>query len=468
MGQRRALKTRILTLAICLAFGASALAGEVLSLSSEKPVLTPGNDAPAYTIRVIYPDGRKSERLVLAGEHLTIDPAGPGDVLASGLYVYEIIPIVGDRNRADHPDLTEKSATPAPAPSITGTFRVIDEQVYAASLDNRQEATQVLRKVEDRDDDGTPGTMDQVIHDDLIVIGSACVGFDCVNNESFGFDTIRLKENNLRIGFDDTSTAAGFPANDWEITINDSASGGANYFAVRDVTAARQVFRIDAGAPTHALVVSSSGRIGVRTLTPVLDMHMVSSNTPAIRLEQTGAGGWTPQTWDIAGNEANFFIRDVTGGSRLPFRIRPGAPTSSIDISSGGDVGMGGVPLSFANFRNLTIRGGSSGSTYEHADAAGNRKAFWVYNASGSVSFGTLAGAGPIILNPEGGTGNVGIGASPTTKLDINGNTLRLRNSRTPASATETCNQGEITWSNDHVYVCVAANTWKRSALSTW
>src|SRR5262249_861399 len=34
---------------------------------------------------------------------------------------------------------------------------------------------------------------DQVIADDLIVQGSACIGLDCVNNESFGFDTVRLK-----------------------------------------------------------------------------------------------------------------------------------------------------------------------------------------------------------------------------------------------------------------------------------
>jgi hypothetical protein len=31
----------------------------------------------------------------------------------------------------------------------------------------------------------------------------------------------------------------------------------------------------------------------------------------------------------------------VTGGSRLPFRIRPGAPTSSIDIAASGNVGIG-------------------------------------------------------------------------------------------------------------------------------
>lgn len=44
--------------------------------------------------------------------------------------------------------------------------------------------------------------------------GSLCVGNDCVSSESFGFDTVRLKENNLRIHFEDTSTAAAFPPND--------------------------------------------------------------------------------------------------------------------------------------------------------------------------------------------------------------------------------------------------------------
>ena len=34
-------------------------------------------------------------------------------------------------------------------------------------------------------------------------------------------------------------------------------------------------------------------------------------------------------------------MRDVTGGSQLPFRIRPGAPTSSLDIASSGNVGIG-------------------------------------------------------------------------------------------------------------------------------
>ncbi len=187
----------------------------------------------------------------------------------------------------------------------------------------------------------TQAKADFVIADDLIVQGSTCTGFDCVNGEVFNFDTLILKENNLRILFNDTSVSSGFPANDWRLIANDSGSGGANFFAIEDATAGRQVFSVRAGAPANSIFVDSGGRVGLRTATPVLDLHIATSNTPSHRLEQTNAGGFTAQTWDVAGNEANFFVRDVTGGSRLPFRIRPGAPTSSLDIAASGNVGVG-------------------------------------------------------------------------------------------------------------------------------
>lgn len=66
-------------------------------------------------------------------------------------------------------------------------------------------------------------------------------------------------------------------------------------------------------------------------------------------------------------------------------------------------------------------------------------------------------------------TGNVGIGTtSPTANLDVNANTVRVRTAKTPASATATGNAGDICWDSNYIYVCVATNTWKRSALSTW
>lgn len=182
---------------------------------------------------------------------------------------------------------------------------------------------------------------DQVILDDLIVVGSVCVGLDCVNGESFGFDTLRLKENNVRIGVDDTSISGSFPSNDWQLTFNDSSNGGANKFSIDDIGGGRTPFTIEAGAPSNALYVDDSGSIGVGTATPVVEMHIVNGDSPTLRLEQDGSSGFTPQTWDLAGNETNFFVRDVTNGSKLPFKIKPGAPTNSLYVDTDGDIGLG-------------------------------------------------------------------------------------------------------------------------------
>ncbi len=185
---------------------------------------------------------------------------------------------------------------------------------------------------------------DQQILDDLIVDGSACIGQDCVNGESFGFDTLRLKENNLRIKFDDTSNSASFPSNDWQLTANDSGNGGANKFSIDDVTGGRTPFTIEASAPSNSLYVDDGGRIGFGTSTPSVQLHLKDGNTPTLRLEQDGSSGFTAQTWDLAGNEANFFIRDATNGSKLPFRIQPSSGSgnnNALYIASDGDIGMG-------------------------------------------------------------------------------------------------------------------------------
>lgn len=171
--------------------------------------------------------------------------------------------------------------------------------------------------------------------------GSLCVGLDCSSSESFGFDTLRLKENNLRLHFDDTSVSASFPRNDWRLVANDSANGGANMFAIEDATAGRRIAVFEAAAPANSLYVDNSGRLGLGTANPVVELHVVDGDTPTLRLEQDGSSGFTAHTWDMAGNETNFFIRDVTNGSKLPFRIQPGAETNSVYIANDGNVGMG-------------------------------------------------------------------------------------------------------------------------------
>ena len=191
-----------------------------------------------------------------------------------------------------------------------------------------------------QNDSDIPSSDVQTIADDLVVQGSECVGLDCVSAESFGFDTQRYKENNLRMHFDDTSASAGFPANDWRFTFNDQTNGGENYFSIDDATAGRQIFRLQASAPSNSFYMSSAGKIGLGTNTPVLDLHIAKGNTPAMRLEQNTSSGFTAQTWDIAGNEANFFVRDVTNGSKIPFKIIPNAPTNTLVLAANGAVGI--------------------------------------------------------------------------------------------------------------------------------
>lgn len=223
-----------------------------------------------------------------------------------------------------------------------------------------------------------------IIHaDDVIAQFSMCVGNDCVNGESFGFDTLRLKENNLRIHFSDTSTSASFPTNDWRIVINDTGNGGTNHFSVEDSTAGRSPFRIEAGAAANSLVVEADGDIGIGTLNPVVELHVVDGDSPTLRLEQNGSSGFTPQTFDLVSNEANFFIRDVTNGSQLPFRIKPGADTDALFIAADNDIGMGtdspdadleiSTSETFTFFR-LTALGANNDSadiTYTGAGGAG-------------------------------------------------------------------------------------------------
>jgi hypothetical protein len=122
----------------------------------------------------------------------------------------------------------------------------------------------------------TLGPNDAVTADDLIVTGSICVGFDCLTDgtEYFSFDTMKLKENNLRILFDDTSATAGFPANDWRLIANDSASGGANYFALEDATGAKIPLKVMGGAPANSLLVAANGNVGLGVAAPAERLHV--------------------------------------------------------------------------------------------------------------------------------------------------------------------------------------------------
>jgi len=293
----------------------------------------------------------------------------------------------------------------------------------------------------------------QVINQDLIVVGSQCVGMDCTSGESFGFDTIRLKENNLRIKFDDTSNSGSFPNVDWQLTANDSTNGGANKFAIEDISNARVPFTIEATAPSNALYVDDAGNVGLGTSTPVVEQHIVDGDSPTIRLDQNGSSGFTPQVWDMAGNETNFFVRDVTNGSRLPFKIRPNSPTDALVLEPAGtrlnnlttfsaNVGMG-MGLTTADHplqvrgdgsattvrieevssinlaRELLLLANNGASTIQFDDTSGNLHD-WQISSTRFGFFITEEDSGTTEFSLSRGTGNLTISGTLTQNSDVN------------------------------------------------
>ncbi len=175
---------------------------------------------------------------------------------------------------------------------------------------------------------------DNVILDDQIVQGSACFGLDCIEGENFGFETMRLSENNLRIRFRDTSNSAAFPTTDWQITLNDSNNGGLSYFAVEDLDAGTMPFRVVGGAPSTSFHIGPLGHVGLGTSAPAQNLHIRAANQPGIRLEQ-GGGAFDPQHWDIVANESQLtisvggtevFVLESNGDVTIPGTLTAGTP----------------------------------------------------------------------------------------------------------------------------------------------
>ena len=424
------------------------------------------------TVTITAPDGRSFRKAFRGGASLEINLSDRQfDSLPDGVYTYELQlapalspaqkeALMKARGNDDDPE-AERAGRKRPAVplmAVSGSFAIAggaiigpgaveaQRSVAKSSGQTAPSQTAPVRVSANtisrlRNHRFSTGAMpDDVIADDLIVQGSACVGLDCVNGEVFGFDTIRLKENNTRIQFNDTS-AAGFPSNNWQIRANSSAAGGANFLAFVDQGTSGDsetgtiVFEVDAGAPANSLKVSSTGKVGIRTATPGLDVHVNSSDTPAFRMEQNNSGGFTAQTWDIGANEANWFVRDVTGGSRLPLRIRPGAPTSSIDISASGNVGIGTASPG----QLLQINSAAATQSVLAMSVGGTTHGLWgIAGSSDNLITGSVLGDSAfrsqgknILFSTDSGSsaelylkngGNVGIGTTaPDQKLSVNG-----------------------------------------------
>ena len=160
-------------------------------------------------------------------------------------------------------------------------------------------------------------------------------------------------------------------------------------------------------------------------------------------------------------------VPKASGGASDGWLILPAAWTGPLGLN-------GGVPDAYSTLVLGRTDTASEGGQLDLCRSSDNAKAWAldVYFNSGDVQhilrfIDRIAGVTRMLID---GNGNVGINpaGSLTSPLDVNGDRLRLRVQKTPASATAAGNAGE--WCNDasYFYVCTATNTWKRTALATW
>ena len=157
----------------------------------------------------------------------------------------------------------------------------------------------------------------------------------------------------------------------------------------------------------------------------------------------------------------------VNGGEGAANSSGDGGKGADILLTSGnGDRDDGGALGKGGNGGDITLTTGYGGDGV--FGNGGNGGDIELTPGQGGDSDEASSGIyGDIIMVKNGG--RVGIGATiPSALLDIDSDIVRVRSSKTPSSASDTGNAGDICWDSNYIYVCVATDTWKRAALSTW
>jgi len=369
--------SRILLLAALCAIAFAQDAQKPLALPVVSPdliSLQPQIEAERFALRVSGPHGVRVEYEFSGVGAPFIEPYDlDGMPLPNGVYRFELIAL---------PEVSPATRDAMQAARLAGDDRAL--QAFAADLGAQrvsqygsflvQDGALLLPEAATTSEEPATDVDDPteaVFSESSSIKGSLCVGLDCLDSESYEQDTLRLKENTLRIHVDDTSTTTGYPTNDWRISFNDVLSGGADYVALEDATAGTAPVRVDAGAGNHALYIESGGDVGFGTNSPAAELHAVSGDAPALRLEQDTTGSFAARIWELSADESNFAVTDVTG-SATPLLVEAGAPANALFVEDSGDVGFGTATPSSA--LHLTRGDGSAQLKIEETSATVNSR----------------------------------------------------------------------------------------------
>ena len=234
-----------------------------------------------------------------------------------------------------------------------------------------------------------------------------------------------------------------------------------------------------AGNSSIILTPAGTGGVGIGTTTPTGGQLEIKGNSDGVsfpnrpRLALTNEAGtavtWSIQPWSTSG-DANLSIH------------RSGSTGNILLAPSGGNVGIG-----TADMTGLTGSGGLKiASTTAGSSGAGALVVAGGISAGAASYFGgnldvvgIIYGVANKMLDQSGSTtrlydGSGGLvlsllsGAATFAGAVTIAGTVIHTLSATPASASATGTVGTMSWDASYIYICTAANTWKRVAIATW
>jgi hypothetical protein len=195
-------------------------------------------------------------------------------------------------------------------------------------------------------------------------------------------------------------------------------------------------FRVESDNNTHMLFVSGGvDKVGIGTNTPMTTLHVHSDsiNNGALLISQA----------DNSGDASQLDLSKARGSGASPTAVQNNDFLGQVRfLAYDGN--------SYDNFADMYAQAAGTISTTSHPTKIVMRTT--KSSATSPTTAVTIDESQNVIVE-----GN----------LEVK-DQITIRDQNAPASASANGFRGEIRYDSDYIYVCIADNTWKRVALSSW